>query len=75
MTVIDLISPTTSPAQKKSNLPDDPSGGETFKFQDKLPKLPIPELEITAEKYLAALQPLQVKYISQLTRLFSNISY
>jgi len=60
MTVTDLVSPATSPTQSKSILPADPSGGETFKFQDKLPKLPIPELEITAEKYLAALQPLQV---------------
>ncbi|KAL7322497.1 carnitine O-acetyltransferase yat1 [Mucor circinelloides] len=59
MTVTDLVSPATSPTQRKSSLPADPSGGETFKFQDKLPKLPIPELEITAEKYLAALQPLQ----------------
>lgn len=75
MTVTDLVSPATSPTQKKSSLPDDPSGGETFKFQDKLPKLPIPELEITAEKYLAALEPLQVRYISQLTRLFSNAIY
>ena len=60
MTVTDLVSPATSPTQRKSSLPVDPSGGETFKFQDKLPKLPIPELETTAEKYLAALQPLQV---------------
>ncbi|KAI7887705.1 acyltransferase ChoActase/COT/CPT [Mucor mucedo] len=44
---------------KKSNLPIDPSGGATFRFQDKLPKLPIPELEITAAKYLSVLQPLQ----------------
>lgn len=34
-------------------------GGITFAAQDKLPKLPIPELEKTCEKYLAALRPLQ----------------
>jgi carnitine O-acetyltransferase len=33
--------------------------GITFAAQDKLPKLPIPELESTATKYLAALKPLQ----------------
>lgn len=60
MTVTNIISPATSPQSKKSSLPADPSGGETFKFQEKLPKLPIPELEITAKKYLAVLKPLQV---------------
>lgn len=34
-------------------------GGVTFAHQDKLPKLPIPELDKTCEKYLAALKPLQ----------------
>ncbi|KAH8593353.1 carnitine acetyl transferase-like protein [Bisporella sp. PMI_857] len=33
--------------------------GITFAAQDKLPKLPIPELESTTTKYLAALKPLQ----------------
>jgi len=33
--------------------------GITFAAQDKLPKLPIPELESTTAKYLAALKPLQ----------------
>lgn len=33
--------------------------GITFAAQDKLPKLPIPELESTAAKYLTALKPLQ----------------
>lgn len=40
--------------------PMDQTGGETFKFQDKLPKLPIPDLESTLQKYLAALKPLEV---------------
>jgi carnitine O-acetyltransferase len=39
---------------KKSSRP-----GITFAAQDKLPKLPIPELESTLQKYLAALEPLQ----------------
>ncbi|PTB63929.1 hypothetical protein BBK36DRAFT_1171377 [Trichoderma citrinoviride] len=34
-------------------------GGITFRHQDKLPKLPIPELENTAKRYLEALKPLQ----------------
>lgn len=33
--------------------------GITFAAQDKLPKLPIPELESTMNKYLQALKPLQ----------------
>ncbi|KAK1815572.1 carnitine O-acetyltransferase yat1 [Friedmanniomyces endolithicus] len=33
--------------------------GVTFAAQDKLPKLPIPDLEVTCKKYIAALDPLQ----------------
>ena len=33
--------------------------GVTFAAQDKLPKLPIPDLESTCKKYLASLDPLQ----------------
>lgn len=33
--------------------------GVTFAAQDKLPKLPIPDLEATCRKYLAAVDPLQ----------------
>ena len=33
--------------------------GITFAAQDKLPKLPIPDLESTCKKYLASLDPLQ----------------
>lgn len=33
--------------------------GITFAAQDKLPKLPIPELEDTCKRYLEALKPLQ----------------
>lgn len=34
-------------------------GGVTFAHQDKLPKLPIPDLAASCERYLAALKPLQ----------------
>ncbi|KAJ0276100.1 hypothetical protein COL26b_003572 [Colletotrichum chrysophilum] len=34
-------------------------GGVTFAAQDSLKQLPIPELEVTCEKYLTALKPLQ----------------
>jgi carnitine O-acetyltransferase len=33
--------------------------GITFAHQDKLPKLPIPDLDASCQKYLAALKPLQ----------------
>jgi carnitine O-acetyltransferase len=33
--------------------------GITFAAQDKLPKLPIPDLEATCKRYLASLKPLQ----------------
>ena len=36
-----------------------PKGGVTFSHQDKLPKLPIPDLESTCQKYLSSLKPLQ----------------
>ncbi|RDL38549.1 Carnitine acetyl transferas-like protein [Venustampulla echinocandica] len=41
-----------------SNQPH-PKPGITFAAQDSLPKLPIPELESSLNKYLAALKPLQ----------------
>ncbi|KAF7545195.1 hypothetical protein G7046_g9615 [Stylonectria norvegica] len=34
-------------------------GGVTFAGQDKLPKLPIPELELSCQRYIEALHPLQ----------------
>ncbi|KAI7902149.1 acyltransferase ChoActase/COT/CPT [Cokeromyces recurvatus] len=46
----------------------DPCGGETFKYQDKLPKLPIPSLESTAQKYLQALKPLQTQEEHEATK-------
>jgi carnitine O-acetyltransferase len=35
------------------------SGGITLKYQDSLPKLPIPPLDATLDKYLRALEGLQ----------------
>jgi carnitine O-acetyltransferase len=45
---------TSAPKQNTAVL-----NGGTFANQDKLPKLPIPDLESTCQKYLAALKPLQ----------------
>jgi carnitine O-acetyltransferase len=42
-----------------SSRDDSREGGVTFAGQDKLPRLPIPELESTCKRYLAALNPLQ----------------
>jgi carnitine O-acetyltransferase len=49
-----------SPTLFKSILSEDPKGGQTFEFQDSLPKLPIPDLKSTTQKYLKALEPLLV---------------
>jgi len=38
---------------------DEHKGGVTFSHQDKLPKLPIPDLEQSCQKYLDSLRPLQ----------------
>lgn len=56
--------PTTSPNLKALPHPmttyeDHHNGGVTFAQQDKLPKLPIPDLEKTCDRYLQALKPLQ----------------
>ena len=45
--------PQSEPEQKSGK------GGVTYAYQDKLPKLPIPDLEQTCQRYLAALKPLQ----------------
>ena len=39
--------------------------GITFAAQDKLPKLPIPDLESSTSKYLAALKPLQTPRVEE----------
>jgi carnitine O-acetyltransferase len=46
-----------SPLAANSNSTSKP--GITFAAQDKLPKLPIPDLEDTCKRYLASLEPLQ----------------
>ncbi|KAG5943269.1 hypothetical protein E4U60_006779 [Claviceps pazoutovae] len=58
--------PTTStaaykrmPLDKSSESGNSAGGGITFAAQDKLPKLPIPHLASTCDKYLEALKPLQ----------------
>ncbi|KAH6850868.1 Choline/Carnitine o-acyltransferase-domain-containing protein [Chaetomium sp. MPI-CAGE-AT-0009] len=62
----DLPKPITTPALKarqhamsEAYHDDKPKGGVTYAHQDDLPKLPIPELEVSCEKYLASLKPLQ----------------
>ena len=42
-----------------SHKPAEQRPGVTFAAQDSLPKLPIPDLEATCNKYLQALEPLQ----------------
>lgn len=59
--------PIIPPATQKPNghLPtmsvydEPPRDGVTFAYQDKLPKLPIPELSATCDRYITALKPLQ----------------
>ncbi|KAK1761424.1 putative mitochondrial carnitine O-acetyltransferase [Echria macrotheca] len=60
----EIPKPTVSPVLKARHYvmsahEDKPKGGVTFAQQDKLPKLPIPDLEKTCERYLAALKSLQ----------------
>ncbi|WYZ37347.1 hypothetical protein EsH8_II_000853 [Colletotrichum jinshuiense] len=54
------LKPSTKDARSMAVYTDKSNGGGvTFASQDKLKHLPIPELETTAGKYLAALKPLQ----------------
>jgi carnitine O-acetyltransferase len=56
------VSPTLKARQYSMSADDEgdkPKGGVTYAHQDKLPKLPIPELELTCQRYLTALKPLQ----------------
>lgn len=55
---------TTDSDPQPSKLPSEsqvmePKAGITYAYQDKLPKLPIPDLESTCKRYLEALKPLQ----------------
>ncbi|KAI8975933.1 acyltransferase ChoActase/COT/CPT [Pilobolus umbonatus] len=59
-----IISTSTSNTTHKRSIgsprsPPPPASGVTFKYQDKLPKLPIPALEDSLAKYLKAVKPLQ----------------
>ncbi|RPB21994.1 acyltransferase ChoActase/COT/CPT [Terfezia boudieri ATCC MYA-4762] len=51
-----------APVRKNSTLPagnrEDPTKPPMFRFQESLPKLPVPTLEETASRYLKSLQPL-----------------
>ena len=53
--------PSFTPAQSEplASQKKEVKPGITFAAQDKLPKLPIPELASTCEKYLEVLKPLQ----------------
>lgn len=51
--------PQEAMAPLASHKPAPVKPGVTFAAQDKLPKLPIPELDATCKKYLDALEPLQ----------------
>ncbi|CAO2648491.1 Nn.00g077580.m01.CDS01 [Neocucurbitaria sp. VM-36] len=51
--------PSEAKAPLASHTNPNSKPGITFAHQDKLPKLPIPELESSCKKYIAALKPLQ----------------
>jgi carnitine O-acetyltransferase len=51
--------PSEARAPLASHTNPDSRPGITFAHQDKLPKLPIPELDASCKKYIAALKPLQ----------------
>lgn len=57
-----LYNPEHKPAP-----PHESQSGSTFEGQDKLPKLPIPDLECTCQNYVEALKPLQTKWEQKLT--------
>lgn len=50
---------TKQEEEQSSNKKDEKKSNITFAAQDKLPKLPVPELESSMKKYLEALIPLQ----------------
>lgn len=51
--------PSLAPKKKMGVTEDKSYPGVTFAHQDKLPKLPIPDLASSCSKYLQALKPLQ----------------
>jgi carnitine O-acetyltransferase len=46
--------------KSKDAIKEGMGGGKTFARQHELPKLPVPKLEDTCQRYLTSLQPLQV---------------
>ncbi|GAB5590517.1 carnitine O-acetyltransferase yat1 [Umbelopsis nana] len=56
-------------SRSSPHLSPDPTGGVTFSSQDKLPKLPIPDLKATTDKYLAALEALQTPKEHEATKV------
>ena len=48
------------------------SCSKTFQYQDKLPMLPIPSLEYTSKRYLAAVNLLQVNIIVEIYFYFER---
>lgn len=63
----------TMPILEQAAMPVEPTGGETYKHQDKLQKLPIPDLEGTAARYLASVKPLQVRQTLSIARVQTNL--
>ena len=61
MDKVKVVSESFSKDQKMPLVTDGPKHeqGITFAAQDKLPKLPIPDLDHSMNRYLAALKPLQ----------------
>lgn len=55
-----------------TQLNSSPSVGKTLAYQDRLPKLPIPSLEDTCQRYLRALQSLQDEKEHALTKAAVN---
>ncbi|KAF5386863.1 hypothetical protein D9615_002089 [Tricholomella constricta] len=54
-----LTTPAFLMSNPVTNFESSPPANRTFAYQDKLPKLPIPPLEDTCERYLRALEGLQ----------------
>jgi len=53
------MAPQDSPGKPAASESASKSRGVTYAFQDQLPKLPVPDLESTCQKYLTSLHPLQ----------------
>ncbi|KAK9495186.1 acyltransferase ChoActase/COT/CPT [Lipomyces doorenjongii] len=49
---------TASSKPKEHTYVEDPNGGKMFRFQESLPRLPVPTLHQTVERYLKSVRPL-----------------